>query len=72
MVDAGYNPEGMIQLFHALEKVSGNGGSVGGAFLSDHPLTSDRIKHAQERIAALKSTHSFPPLTSLDYAALRG
>ncbi len=46
MVGAGYNPQGMIQLFQALEKVSGNGGgSVGGDFLSDHPLTSDRIKH---------------------------
>ncbi len=72
MVAAGYNPQGMIQLFEALEKVSGNGGGLGGAFLSDHPLTSDRITHTQQRIAALKSQGSFPPLTPLDYAKLLG
>lgn len=72
LVAAGYNPEGMIQLFNALAKVSGNGNSIGGDFLSDHPLTSDRIKHAQQRIAALRSTHSFPPLTPLNYSRLRG
>ncbi len=71
MVAAGYNPQGMIQLFEALEKVSGNGGGgVGGDFLSDHPLTSDRIKHTQERIAALQSGHTFPPLTPLHYSSL--
>ncbi len=70
MVAAGYNPQGMIELFQALEKISGNGGSVGGDFLSDHPLTSDRIKHTQERIASLQSAHAFPPLTPLHYSKL--
>lgn len=72
MVAAGYNPQGMIQLFQALEKVSGNGGGLGGAFLSDHPLTSDRINHTQQRIAAIKSQRSFPPLTPLRYDSLVG
>ena len=73
MTAAGFNPQGMIQLFEALEKVSGNGdGGVGGDFLSDHPLTSDRIKHAQERIAALQGDHNFPPLTPLHYGQLIG
>ena len=72
MVAAGYNPQGMIQLFQALEKVSGNGGGLGGAFLSDHPLTSDRISHTQQRIAALKSQRNFPPLTPLHYSSLLG
>ena len=72
MVAAGYNPQGMIQLFQALEKVSGNGGSIGGDFLSDHPLTSDRINHAQQRIAALKNQRTFPPLTPLNYSRLAG
>lgn len=70
MVAAGYNPQGMIELFQALEKISGNGGSIGGDFLSDHPLTSDRIKHTQERIAALQSSHKFPALTPLRYSRL--
>jgi len=72
MVAAGYNPQGMIQLFQALEKVSGNGGGVGGDFLSDHPLTSDRINHTQQRIASLKSQRNFPALTPLHYASLLG
>lgn len=72
MVAAGYNPQGMIQLFEALEKVSGNGGGLGGAFLSDHPLTSDRIKHTEDRIAALKNQRTFPPLTPLHYSSLLG
>jgi predicted Zn-dependent protease len=71
MVDAGYNPEGMLELFHTLQKVSGNGGSVAGDFLSDHPLTSDRIKHAQQRIDAYGETRRFPPLTPLNYDALK-
>ena len=69
MVAAGYSPQGMIQLFEALEKVSGGGGG-GSDFLSDHPLTSDRIKHTQDRIAALQSGHTFPPLTPLHYGSL--
>ena len=72
MVAAGFNPEGMIQLFQVLQKVSGNGGSFAGDFLSDHPLTSDRIKHAQQRIADLHRTQPFPPLTPLDYKSLMG
>lgn len=72
MVAAGFNPEGMIQLFQALEKVSGNGGGLGGAFLSDHPLTSDRIKNTERRIAALQGQRHFPPLTPLHYSSLGG
>ena len=72
MVAAGYNPLGMIQLFQALEKVSGNGGSLGGDFLSNHPLTSARISHAERRIAALRRSHHFPPLTPFHYNALVG
>ena len=70
LVAAGYNPEGMIQLFNALAKVSGNGRSLGGDFLSDHPLTSDRIKHTKERITALQNSHTFPPVTPLHYSKL--
>jgi len=72
MVAAGYNPQGMIQLFQALEKVSGNGGGLGGDFLSNHPLTSSRINHTKERIAALQNSYRFPPLTPMNYNSLRG
>lgn len=54
MVDAGYDPHGMLDLFHTLQAASGSQGSPP-AFLSDHPLTSDRIKRTQQRIDRLYS-----------------
>jgi len=71
MVDAGFNPQGMIQLFEALEKAAGNGAVFGGDFLSDHPLTSQRIKTAQKTIDQMLLTRTFPPLTPLDYNSLK-
>jgi predicted Zn-dependent protease len=50
MVDSGYNPQGMLDLFHVLQQAGGSGGP---AFLADHPLTSTRIEHARQRIAAM-------------------
>jgi predicted Zn-dependent protease len=61
MAAAGYNPQGMLDLFQALLKKTGNGGSIGGDFLSNHPLTTDRIKKTTERIAAIAHTSPFPP-----------
>jgi predicted Zn-dependent protease len=52
MVDAHYDPHGMLDLFHLLQ-TSSNGRGEPPAFLSDHPLTKDRIKKAQERIDKL-------------------
>jgi predicted Zn-dependent protease len=54
MVDAGYDPHGMLDLFHTLQTSSGSQGGPP-AFLSDHPLTSDRIKRTQQRIDTLYS-----------------
>lgn len=69
LVAAGYNPGGMLQLFGTLEKASGGGGrTLGGDFLSDHPLTRDRIKRTQQRIDSLDPGRPFPPLTPLRYA----
>ena len=69
MVAAGYNPEGMIDLFNTLLKVAGNGGGLGGAFMSNHPLTTDRIKNTKARIAALGGNRAFPPQTPLQGGA---
>lgn len=55
MVAAGFNPNGMLDLFHTLEAATG-GKSGGPSFLSDHPLTSERIKKTQERIAQLQGS----------------
>ena len=52
MVRAGYNPQGMLDLFNTLLQATG-GKENGPGFLSDHPLTKDRIKRTQDRIAKL-------------------
>jgi len=52
MVDAGFDPHGMIELFRLLQTAS-NGRGEPPAFLSDHPLTKDRIKKTQDRINRL-------------------
>jgi len=54
MVDAHYDPHGMLALFHLLQTAS-NGHGDPPAFLSGHPLTKDRIKKTQERIDKLYS-----------------
>jgi predicted Zn-dependent protease len=61
MVDAGYNPKGMLDLFQTLQSAGGGGGV---AFLSDHPLTKDRIRKTQERIDRM-GDRSFRPMTPL-------
>lgn len=52
MVQAHFDPQGMLDLFHTLQTASGNRGEPP-AFLSDHPLTKDRIKNTQNRINKL-------------------
>ncbi|HZP82182.1 MAG TPA: M48 family metalloprotease [Chthonomonadaceae bacterium] len=52
MVEARYDPHGMLDLFETLQRAAGRRGEPP-EFLSDHPLTSDRIRRTQERIARL-------------------
>ncbi len=51
---AGYDPNGMLDLFNTLKSASG--GKSGGApeFLSTHPLTDTRIRRTKDRIAKMK------------------
>src|SRR5579871_2387197 len=53
MVQAGYDPHGMLDLFHTLMTATHGGGPP--EFLSDHPLTKERIAHTQQRIAELQN-----------------
>jgi predicted Zn-dependent protease len=64
MVAAGFNPKGMLDLFHTLQAAGGEGGTP--AFLRDHPLTQDRIRHTEERIRKL-GPRSFPPEVPLPF-----
>ena len=51
MVDAGYNPYGMVELLEALWEASGQGESSWlGEMFSTHPLTPERIARVREQI----------------------
>jgi len=59
MTKAGYNPEGMADVFRML-------GSLGGKqpeFLSDHPSDKNRVNRIED--LAKKSGKSYPPLTPI-------
>jgi predicted Zn-dependent protease len=72
MVDAGFNPYGMVQMFTTLDKVQKAHGGAPPVFLSDHPDTASRIKRSEQRIAAYGSNRQWPPFTPLNYAHLVG
>lgn len=59
LTDAGYNPQGMADVFRML-------GSLGGKqpeFLSDHPSDKNRVNRIES--LARKSGRNYPPLTPL-------
>ncbi len=62
MVAAGYNPEGMIELFMVLEKMSS---SQPPAFLSDHPLTTARIADVRRLIREKYSQDLHRPMAGI-------
>ncbi|HJP83674.1 MAG TPA: M48 family metallopeptidase [Fimbriimonadaceae bacterium] len=64
MVKAGYNPNGIKDVFQILAKASGSGGAP--EFLSTHPNDKNRIKHMEDRIAKLNRT--FPAQRPLPWA----
>ncbi len=49
MVNAGWNPEGMVTMFETLKAETG--GYSGPQFLSSHPATDERIENVQRDIA---------------------
>ena len=54
MAAAGFNLSGMVDLFNTLQQATG-GKSGGPEFLSDHPLTAERIKRTEDRIAKMQA-----------------
>jgi predicted Zn-dependent protease len=54
MFAAGYDLEGMVDLFETLQKATGNK-NEGPDFMRSHPLTKDRIKRTKERIERMKN-----------------
>ena len=65
---AGYNPEGMIQVFDMFRKMKGNGGTV--EFLSTHPDDKNRISTLTKKLEDYKRSGkitSLPPLIPLPF-----
>jgi beta-barrel assembly-enhancing protease len=63
MVRAGYNPEGLADVFRLLKSLPG---SKPPPFLSDHPADSARIKHIEDRIH--KEGRTFPSQRPLPWS----
>src|SRR5438067_661265 len=51
---AGYDPHGLIRFFEKLQEKVGNGGGGLATYFQTHPMTSDRIKRAENEIAKLE------------------
>jgi predicted Zn-dependent protease len=64
MVRAGYNPQGMVDLFTTLQRASSGGKPP--EFLSSHPSDGSRIARIQNRIRQANAS-SFPALRPLVY-----
>ncbi|HLH80343.1 MAG TPA: M48 family metallopeptidase [Chthonomonas sp.] len=61
MVAAGYNPNGMLELFDMLEQAT-KGHPQPPEFLSDHPLTQERIRYVQQLIQEKYSAYTDRPM----------
>lgn len=62
--NVGYNPQGMVAFLQRLQQVAGRSGMP--AWMSTHPLTSDRIVRAQREATQLASTPRPVPITFRD------
>lgn len=62
LIDAKFNPDGMVDLFNTLSKGGGKE-SKATAFLSSHPMTEDRLRNTKNRIA--EEDGPFPKKTPL-------
>ena len=67
-LNAGYNPQGMIDVFDMFRKMKGSGKDP--AFLSTHPDDKNRIAELQKRMDAYKKSGkitTLPPLRPLPF-----
>jgi len=61
MTGAGYNPQGMVDVF----KILSQGGGGGPEFLSTHPDGKNRVKRLEEKVR--KDTHRYSPQRVLPF-----
>ena len=64
MVNAGYNPQGMVDVFEMLSQASRGGKPP--EFLSTHPNDRNRIRRIQDRIR--KDNRNYPEMTPLPWS----
>jgi predicted Zn-dependent protease len=63
MTKAGYNPEGLADVFRLLKAIPG---SKPPPFLSDHPADNARIARIEDKVK--KDTHHYPPQKPLPWS----
>ena len=59
LTSAGYNPEGMANMFRKLQEISRFNGKDNFEFLRSHPITKSRISDSQNRANEIKNIN-FP------------
>jgi predicted Zn-dependent protease len=66
---AGYNPQGMIQLFEKFKKMEGKPPSTFEKLISSHPPARDRINNGNKQIKKIGGTNL--PYYADEYAAIK-
>ena len=66
---AGFNPNGMLEMFQKLLALEKSRPGAVERFFSDHPMTEDRIKDIQKRITAMGSPNGI--VDEPEYQAVR-
>ena len=67
MVSAGYNPNGMVELLETLQSGHSREPSMVEQWFSTHPMTSNRVSAARERVAAMDPSITSRPKTTAPY-----
>ncbi|MCH7903242.1 MAG: M48 family metalloprotease [Armatimonadetes bacterium] len=69
VVEASFNPQGMVDVFKMLKEVAGGGGGKFDEYFSTHPTHDRRIRDIEERIE--KSETEFPEQIKREIGLLR-
>ena len=71
MADAGYDPEAMVRMFAAMQRMARLQGDTPPEFLLSHPVTDSRLTAAQDRAAQLNVADAYTSDTLYDMMRAR-
>lgn len=71
MADAGYDPEAMVRMFAAMQRMARLQGNAPPEFLLTHPVTDRRLSAAQDRAAQLEVADTYTSDTLYDMMRAR-